>query len=254
VWCVLASLALAPSVAAQHVLRGRVVDTSGLGLAGIEVVIAAAQRQGLTDSTGHFRLAGIPAGQYQLVFRRLGYQPLVIFRSFVGDTGTVVVDARLVAEAVVLPDVETNVRGPANVPVRLREWARRREYNVGGKFWDDSLLRKQEHRRLPEVLQRVSGARIIRGPSGRYLAIGGGRAGYTLGVTRRPLNPGIPRACFSDIYLDGAKLGAGGEPPNLDNIPVSQIAAMEFYRSASEMPVEFNQTGSVCGVLAIWTR
>jgi hypothetical protein len=178
----------------------------------------------------------------------------VIFRSFVGDTGTVVVDARLVAEAVVLPDVETNVRGPANVPVRLREWARRREYNVGGKFWDDSLLRKQEHRRLPEVLQRVSGARIIRGPSGRYLAIGGGRAGYTLGVTRRPLNPGIPRACFSDIYLDGAKLGAGGEPPNLDNIPVSQIAAMEFYRSASEMPVEFNQTGSVCGVLAIWTR
>jgi hypothetical protein len=236
------------------VLRGRVVDTTGAGLAGIEVLLAAGQLQGLTDSTGHYRLAGIPAGQYQVVFRRLGYQPLVIFRNFVGESGTVVVDARLVAEAVVLPDVETNVRGPANVPVRLREWARRREYNVGGKFWDDSLLRKQEHRKLPEVLQGVSGARIIRGPGGRYLAIGGGRAGHTRGVSRFPLNPGIPRACFSDIYLDGAKLGAGGEPPNLDNIPVSQIAAMEFYRSASEMPVEFNKPGSACGVLAIWTR
>lgn len=242
---------------AQHVLRGYVADTTGEALAAVEVILAEAGRRATTDSLGRYRVSDIPPGRFEIVFRRLGYAPLVMFRSFMGDTGTTVVDVRLAAEAVVLPEVETKARGPDAVPLKLREWARRREYNVGGKFWDDSLLRTQEYRRLPEVLQSVTGVRIIRWKGKRFLAVGGGRVtpGSTQpGIQYRSDPDPLPRVCYSLIFLDGMKLAFSTEPPNLDDIPVNHLAAIEFYRSTSEMPVEFNQPGATCGVLALWTR
>ncbi len=236
-------------------LRGKVVDTTGAGLAAVEVALAEAGRRTVTDEAGRYQVRDVPPGRYQVVFRRIGYQPLTVFRSFLRDT--VVLDAQLAAEAFVLPELETKARGPEEVPVKLREWARRREFNGGGKFWDDSLLRTQEYRRLPEVLQSVSGVRIIRAQGGRFLATAGGRAGVSLGRNsgdpRGDLSK-APKACYATIFLDGVRLAFTGTPPNLDDIPIDQIAAMEFYRSASEMPVELNSPGSICGVLAIWTR
>jgi len=257
---VMGLLLVSGSLQAQHVLRGQVVDSAGTGLSGVEIVLAEAERRGVTDSGGRYALWNIPAGRYEVVFRRLGYAPFVMFRSFQGDTGTTVVEVRLAAEAVVLPEVETKARGPEAVPVKLRDWARRRENNVGGKFWDDSLLRTQEYRRLPEVLQLVSGARIIRWKGKRFLAVGGGRIplGSTQGGIARSSLPNdpdqLPGACYSLIFLDGVKLAFSTEPPNLDDIPVHQLAAIEFYRSASEMPAVFNLPGANCGVLALWTR
>lgn len=239
---------------AQHTLRGQVVDSGGAGLPGVEVVLAEAERRGVTDSGGRYAIWSIPAGRYEVVFRRLGYTPLAMFRSFMGDTGTTVVEVRLAAEAVVLPEVETKVRGPEEVPVKLREWARRREFNVGGKFWDDSLLRTREHQRLPELLQSVSGVRIIRRNGGRFLATGGGRAGVSFLPQRDPRGP-VPRdACYATILLDGIRMGFNPDPPNLDDLPIHQIEAIELYRSLSEIPIEFLGPGSHCGVLAIWTR
>ncbi len=241
-------------LAAQHTLQGQVVDTAGLGLSGVEVVLAEARRRGVTDSSGGYTVSDIPTGRYEVVFRRLGYAPFVMFRSFIGDTGTTVVDIQLAAQAVVLPEVETKVRGPEAVPVKLQGWARRREFNVGGKFWDDSLLRTREHQRLPELLQSVSGVRIIRRNGGRFLATGGGRAGVSFLPQRDPRGP-VPRdACYATILLDGIRMGFNPDPPNLDDLPIHQIEAIELYRSLSEVPIEFLGPGSHCGVLAIWTR
>lgn len=241
---------------AQHVLQGHVVDSSGLGLPGVEVVLTEAGRRSMTDSAGRYAIWNVPSGRFEVVFRRLGYAPVAVFRSFMGDTGTTQVDVELRLEAVVLPEVESTAKGPDAVPVKLREWARRRQFNVGGKFWDDSLLRVKEYQRLPEVLQSVSGVRIVRAMGKRFLATGGGRAGNSprSNTGGRPIDPRLPRACYAEVYVDGIKLGFAYEPPNLDDYPVNQIAAMEFYRSTSEIPVEFNSPGSDCGVLAIWTR
>ncbi len=225
------------------VLQGRVIDSAGTD---VQVIVVDAGRLATTDSGGRYRVTGVPEGRFEVIFRRLGYQPTHTFRDFRQDTSRV--DMRLQAEAFVLPEVETRVRGPAEVPVKLREWARRREYNVGGKFWDDSLLRTKEYQRLPELLQLVPGAKIIRVRGRRSLVAGRG------GGKRTDMDPTIPQACYTEVYLDGARLSSAWLPFNLDDIPVDQIAAMEFYRSAAEIPPELNATGSACGVLAIWTR
>ncbi len=240
-----------PPLHAQGGMRGKVVDSEGVRLPGVEVVLPEVGRREVTDSSGLYRITIVRKGRFEVLFRRVGYQPLRLLVSFTGDSGDAVVNVELSPEAVVLPEVEAKARGPEEVPVKLREWARRREFNVGGKFWDDSLLRTQEHRQLPEVLHTVPGVRIIRASGGRYLAIGGGRGSNAV---RRGMDRSIPPACYVEVYIDGARLSSAGVPVNLDNIPVQQIAAMELYRSASEMPVEFNSPGASCGVLAIWTR
>ncbi len=163
-----------PPLHAQGGLRGKVVDSEGVRLPGVEVVLPEVGRQAMTDSSGLNRVMDIRKGRFEVLFRRVGYQPLRLLVSFTGGSGDAVVNVEMSPEAVVLPEVETKARGPEEVPVKLREWARRRQFNVGGKFWDDSLLRTQEYRQLPEVLHAVPGVRIIRAMGGRYLAIGGG--------------------------------------------------------------------------------
>ncbi|MCH7489200.1 MAG: hypothetical protein IID05_00770 [Gemmatimonadetes bacterium] len=68
----------------------------------------------------------------------------------------------------------------------------------------------------------------------------------TLSRTRSILRP-----CASvQVYIDGVR--ANGV--NLDAYPPSRIQAMEVYTRPSQMPPEFNAIGSVCGVVAIWTK
>jgi hypothetical protein len=232
--------------AAAGVLRGRVVDSVGAAVLEAQVLVTEVGRIAITDAAGQFRVGGLPEGRFAVVVRRLGYVPVQVFREFRQDTTTV--EVQLMPMAVALPELEVRARGPAAVPPRLREWARRREYNVGGRFWDDSLMRQQEHRRLPEVLKLVPGAQIISFMGERYIAT-------TRSTGSKPLiDKRVPEACYLDVYLDGARLSSSYRPANLDDLPVTQITAMELYTSAAQIPVELNTTGSACGVLVVWTR
>lgn len=238
------------------VLRGQVVDTAGVGIPEVQVVVTELGRTTTTDTAGRYELVDLPAGRFEIVYRRLGYHPLRLMRTF-GEGARLVVDVRLVVLPVVLPEVETRAAGPPPVPPKLRDWARRREFNVGGRFWDDSLMRTQEYRKLPEVLQGIPGVRIIRYRGGRYLANARSNA-------QRFIDPRLasgrrgddlpPRACYVTIYLDGAPMSTMPLPPSLDDFSVVQIAAMEYYSSTAQIPSELKAGDSTCGVLVIWTR
>lgn len=63
------------------------------------------------------------------------------------------------------------------------------------------------------------------------------------------------------IYYDGAPRGRGGiagasetDPVDLSSLRLTDIESIEVYRSAAEVPAEFNSTSSGCGVIAIWSR
>jgi hypothetical protein len=46
----------------------------------------------------------------------------------------------------------------------------------------------------------------------------------------------------------------GGNPPDLAKFNPLDLEGMEVYRSAAEIPPEYNATGSACGVILLWTR
>jgi hypothetical protein len=59
------------------------------------------------------------------------------------------------------------------------------------------------------------------------------------------------------VYLDGALYYSpdmNGPPPDLTQFNPLTLEAAEVYRSPVEIPVEFNATNSLCGVILLWTR
>jgi len=60
------------------------------------------------------------------------------------------------------------------------------------------------------------------------------------------------------VMLNGAVLyqgGSGRRPPDFSrDIRVSELEAIEVYRSSAEAPPEFGGTTGACGVIVLWTR
>ena len=64
-------------------------------------------------------------------------------------------------------------------------------------------------------------------------------------------------SCPLAVYVDGALLGSPGMtelPPDIMPVMARELEAVEVYRGPSETPVEYQGTGSGCGVMMLWTR
>ena len=73
-------------------------------------------------------------------------------------------------------------------------------------------------------------------------------------------------ACYMRVWVDHERVytyrtpGPGVfPPPNMEDIPFSQIVGVEVYdgevgTGAAETPVQFHTPGSSCGTMVIWTR
>ena len=73
---VAAALAALPGTA--DTVQGRVTDTTGAPLPAVAVSITELDRRTLTDASGAFAFAQVPAGRYTLVARRLGFAPQTV--------------------------------------------------------------------------------------------------------------------------------------------------------------------------------
>src|SRR5579862_799301 len=72
----LASIAQGADQAAPGGVDGRVLDSSGGGVEGVSVdVKGPASRSATSDSLGHYRISGLPAGTYSLVAVKKGFAP-----------------------------------------------------------------------------------------------------------------------------------------------------------------------------------
>src|SRR6478672_3958180 len=61
----------------QDMVRGRVVDSLGNGIAGAVVSLAELKIGTTTDAQGAFAFAAVPQGRYTVVARRIGYSSSV---------------------------------------------------------------------------------------------------------------------------------------------------------------------------------
>ncbi len=243
-------------VSAQHVVQGRVVDTTDTGLPGVEVAFPSLSKSVLTDSSGHFRLTNVAGGARRILVRKIGYQPLDVMRTLMADTVTL--EVRMAPSDVVLPTIEVTARGMTSVPKKLERWAARREQGRG-TFFDGAFLRDNENRALRDILRKVQGIHLVRfdDRAGVAAAAGTSRHRNMSFVPNPRASQGVPLACYMAVYLDGAMIWSPNSlarPPNLDDFALNQMAAIEVFRTAAEIPPEFNAMGSDCGVLSMWTR
>lgn len=76
-------------------LEGRVVDTTGSAIVGVNVQASSEVLQGIrgcnTDDAGHFRLSALPPGNYSVKFTHVTTQPVILgnIRVYLGRTTTI---------------------------------------------------------------------------------------------------------------------------------------------------------------------
>ena len=238
---------------AQSVLAGRVrEDSTGRPLAGVEVVIVGSERRTLTDASGRYVLNMLPDGRRQVLFRSVGFRPVQEW-VVLGRVDTVWANPMLVAQTVQLDPITVTAKPDAPRGLGLEAFEERRKLGFG-KFIDSSTLRRNEHQRLPALLDRLQGIGFTIVDKG------------VVAVSRRRFGP-MGEPCYMSVVLDGTViysssapgLGGGGSPterppPDLKMFDVASLSAVELYRGAGEVPIEFGGAGAACGVLVLWTR
>ena len=189
-----------------------------------------------TDSQGVFRLPLERADSTTITIRRLGFES-VSFTMLTDSLALNDLAIELVPVVRELDELRVSEQRVVRVPTLERFEERRREKQGFGFFLTRDDILKREGMPLSSLLADARGVTIIRSGNTALLR-------FTRWTQRG-------RPCAPHVWIDGVH--ARGMEVN--DIPSSDVEAVELYASAGSAPTEF-QTGNQfqCGIVAIWTR
>ena len=273
-------LAVPAAVSAQgaSVLTGRIVDSAGTPIRGATVRVPQLERAATADSAGHYEIAGLPTGRVTIVGEAPGFIGKRV-EVTIPANGTVEQAFSLVPNAHVLANVEVRARTRKQLPLKLHEFAMRRNSSTAGRFLGPEDLTKYNGRPLTDALKTVMvGARFQRNAQGEMNII-----------SARSLNPASIRQttnikpCGIQIWEDGALLSDPNQslevmlPPrsggsenasrsistmkvgadhdyDVSNLLSNNYMAVEYYSDLASTPPGFRTGTPSCGTLVLWTR
>lgn len=227
------SLGFATASVAQSaggVLSGVVLAENSSALVGGAIVeIRAHGLRALSDSSGAFRIGGIPPGEHRVDLRALGYSAVAITVRIANDTTSVV---RIALVPVPLPtlDVESGLRRGDE---RMRGFHDRRSAGFG-RFVTREDIERRNVTDTKELLRGMPGVRLV-----------GERVQMSSSAS-------TPR-CLVQYFVDAIHI-TGAQFDFLRQFRPRDIEGIEVYRGPAETPPEFSRGGAQCGVVAIWTR
>lgn len=242
--------AAVPAAQAQRDTTARIVGIAssafnGNPLSGVMIAVPAARRFVVTDSTGRFELAGLPAGPQKI---RVAYQGRETqeyeFDLRQGKTKTLAVV--LDVKAVDLEPIVVEARYPDDWRDLAGFYARKRRYSGFAHFY----TREDIERERPVNLRLfLAGQGIVT------------RCFARTGCVPTRLTRG--ELCVTPVAVDGMPFWDN----DYDQIPMDEVAGVEVYGDELFGPVvplgvlptfaAFGQVGQAvrgCGSIEIWTR
>jgi hypothetical protein len=226
-----AAAAAAPRRLGSAVLAGTVVGADGKPLEGAQVYLVGTAIGARADYRGAFRLSGLPAGTQTVEVRLLSYAP----RRYTVDLSPVR-ESRLAAvmseRATVLGAVE--VQGKAHVNVPGFEDRAKRGF---GTFLTREDIDKRQPILLTDLFRSVPG-----------LTVGFDGTNYIVQSSRS-----VGTGCQVQWWVDGSPFdNMAGDMDQM--LRPDDIEAVEVYKSASEVPVQFQGRDASCGTVVVWTK
>lgn len=221
-------------------LAGVVRDSAGAALPAASLQIAALDTVVVTDDSGRFHVAGLPAHDLDISVVRLGYQPVSFAVGILPDT-TIVVTVRM--RRVQLLD-EVAVSAPARTQRFLAtgfEW--RRQRGLG------TFISPERVDSLADAITYAS--QLLR--DARGIELRKSRDGYAITPRRDP-------KCLW-LFVNGTYL----HTDQMDvHVAANQVYAIELYDRPSLVPAEFQgrlpakgsglTVAGGCGALVVWTK
>jgi hypothetical protein len=253
-------LPCASSLAAQAVMMGTAIeDSTRRPIAGVEVILEGTKKQTTTDGSGRFLLNDLPTGNKVVLFRFVGYRPQRV-RVMLNKTDTTRVEAVLVSDRVRLEPIV--VTGAPDRPRGIGREAFEERRKLGfGKFMDTTELRHRGYARMSDVLASM-GVYMIQHQDKVSDGARGPLEMRAASTRRSGLDLAGPSPCWMGVILDGVTLYKAVSTGTVSNFPppdfrkdfsIDNMEAIEVYRSASEVPMEFGGNSASCGVIVLWT-
>ncbi len=240
----LMSFAAAPlrAQAPAGVLSGvvRVQGQDSTHLPDVAITLTPSHRAARTDSAGSFRFVSLPAGDYLLTARRLGYDAL--YKTF-RVSGNLETSIRISMVPIAQRMATITVSGKkVTYPVRLSEPYQRLQRGVG-----HFITREQIDSLFPldvaSLLQRVPGVRV------KANTIEFARC-TELGSNNQKVQVWVDGQRWTN-YSMGAELSIGAAMAIRDITP-SSIQLMEIFSGPSTIPGEY--VDDACAVILIWRK
>jgi hypothetical protein len=268
----LASL-LASRASGQHI-GGRLLDVeTGRPIPwGVLTLLGAdSARVGtsVSDGAGYWRLAVPAAGVYHVAAERLGYETWTAGPIEIAADDELSSVFHLRPQPIVLDAIEVNARAVRRY-LEYNGFFERQRGNFGHFVTPEDIDRRRASR-LTDLLTTIPGVQRV--------ALAGGSAGPAQ-IQLRGSSLSQGGLCRPRVFVDGLMYSYGDSKPinvregdaleqeddrlrrmdqalSLDDIGhPSAVAAVEVYRSASQVPVQFGGTSveTLCGVIVVWTR
>jgi iron complex outermembrane receptor protein len=205
---------------------GRVTGRdSGDPLAGTTVLVQGTVRGTTTNPKGEFRLSGLPAGRYRLVFSMVGYH-----REIVADV--VVVEGS--EKALTVAMTPTPIQTEQVIVTASKRQQSLEEVPVSISVLDATAIAERNAVTIDDALRYIPGVNL----TGFQVNIRGS-SGYSRGAGSRVL-----------MLLDGIPFitGDSGEM-NFESIPVNQVERIEVVKGASSALYGSNALGGVVNII-----
>lgn len=236
-----ALLAWAPVVHAQTIqgtLRDRNTDQP-IATARVVLVSEAGDSVSnvLTNATGRFIVRSPDPGGFYLAASALGYRETTVGIFDLEQGGEMSVEFRIYPAPLALDEIVVSAR-----PGLIREGALISNGFYGrmqsglGRFLTPADIEKSQALSVTELLFGIPRVSVVQ-------EFGGNRV-----VMMAPMGE-----CGPSIYVDGLLLSPEGR--DLDAIGLTAVEAIEVYRGASELPLQWSGTAAGgCGAIVVWTK
>ena len=221
----------APKPLGTAQLNGTVVGADGKPLEGAQVYLVGTAVGARADSRGIFRLTGLPAGTQTVEVRLISYSP----KRYTVDLSphresklAAVMDAK----AQVLGEITVQGKPTSSVP-GFDDRAKRGL----GTFLNRADIENRQSILTTDLFRTIPG-----------LTVGFDGSNYVVQSSRS-----LGSGCQVAWYLDGSPFDNSAN--DLDQmLRPDDIEAIEVYKSASEVPVQFQGHDAACGTILVWTK
>ncbi|HEX8394539.1 MAG TPA: TonB-dependent receptor [Longimicrobium sp.] len=213
-------------------------DTLNQPVVGARVAISGVTVTGITDSTGIAVIPGVPLGSRLVIMQHPGFareEALVEFPT-AANYGLRV---RMTPAAIVL-DTVTATAKRFNLALHQNGFYERQRQGLGRYMTSEELDEiNRSSQDLSRAFDRMPGFRVDRGTVGVPFVLRSVRGGG-----------GLEGNCVPGVRVDGMP----ADMELLATLSPSQVEAIEVYPSPASVPAEYNDAGSHCGMVIIWTR